>query len=54
MRVKGFAVFATTIGSFCLWLYLLSRTSASAAASLLFLTPPLGLLLGCLIFPSPD
>lgn len=44
-----YIVFATTIGSFCLWLYLLSRTSASAAASLLFLTPPLGLLLGWLM-----
>lgn len=48
-----FIVFVNTIGSYSLWLYLLSRTSASAASSLLFLTPPLGLLLGWLLLDEP-
>jgi len=44
-----YIVFITAIGSYTLWLFLVSRTSASAASSLLFLTPPLGLFFGWLV-----
>lgn len=49
----GYIVFITAIGAYSLWLFLVSRTSASAASSLLFLTPPLGLLFGWLILGEP-
>jgi drug/metabolite transporter (DMT)-like permease len=49
----GYIVFITAIGAYSLWLYLVSHTSASAAASLLFLTPPLGLLFGWLVLDEP-
>lgn len=48
-----YLVFGSAIGTYSLWLYLVSRTSASTASSLLFLTPPLGLMLGWLILDEP-
>lgn len=38
-------VFVVSIGAFLLWFFLLSRGTASAASSLHFLMPPLGLLM---------
>jgi len=49
----SYIVFITAVGSYTLWLFLVTRTSASAASSLLFLTPPLGLLFGWLILGEP-
>lgn len=49
----GYIVSITAIGSYTLWLFLVSRTSASAASSLLFLTPPLGLFFGWLVLGEP-
>jgi len=48
-----YIVVITAVGSYSLWLLLVMRTSASAASSLLFLTPPLGLLFGWLILGEP-
>lgn len=48
-----YIVFITAVGSYTLWLFLVSRTSASAASSLLFLTPPLGLFFGWLVLGEP-
>jgi drug/metabolite transporter (DMT)-like permease len=48
-----YIVSITAIGSYTLWLFLVSRTSASAASSLLFLTPPLGLFFGWLVLGEP-
>jgi drug/metabolite transporter (DMT)-like permease len=48
-----YIVFITAIGSYTLWLFLVSHTSASAASSLLFLTPPLGLFFGWLVLGEP-
>lgn len=49
----SYIVVITAVGSYSLWLFLVSRTSASAASSLLFLTPPLGLLFGWLVLGEP-
>jgi drug/metabolite transporter (DMT)-like permease len=48
-----YLVFGSAIGTYSLWLYLVSRTSASRASSLLFLTPPLGLMIGWLVLDEP-
>ncbi|QFR32574.1 DMT family transporter [Ancylobacter sp. TS-1] len=45
----AFLVVAISIGGFGLWFYLLTRTSATAASSLHFLMPPLGLFFGWLL-----
>jgi drug/metabolite transporter (DMT)-like permease len=49
----SYIVLITAIGSYSLWLFLVMRTSASAASSLLFLTPPLGLFFGWLVLGEP-
>jgi drug/metabolite transporter (DMT)-like permease len=48
-----YLVFGSAIGTYSLWLYLVSRASASTASSLLFLTPPLGLMIGWLALDEP-
>lgn len=48
-----YVVFFSAIGSYSLWLHLITRTSASAASSLLFLTPPLGLFVGWFVLDEP-
>jgi drug/metabolite transporter (DMT)-like permease len=48
-----YLVFGSAIGTYSLWLYLVSRTGASTASSLLFLTPPLGLMIGWLALDEP-
>ncbi|MBS9476111.1 DMT family transporter [Ancylobacter sp. VKM B-3255] len=45
----AFLVVAVSIGGYGLWFYLLTRSSATAASSLHFLMPPLGLLFGWLL-----
>ncbi len=45
----AFLVFAVSIGGYGLWFYLLTRSSATAASSLHFLMPPLGLFFGWLL-----
>ncbi|QIB36374.1 DMT family transporter [Ancylobacter pratisalsi] len=45
----AYLVIAVSIGGFGLWFYLLSRSSATAASSLHFLMPPLGLFFGWLL-----
>ena len=45
----AYVVIAVSIGGFGLWLYLLNRSSATAASSLHFLMPPLGLFFGWLL-----
>ncbi|GAB4067495.1 DMT family transporter [Ancylobacter sonchi] len=49
--LTGFAVlvFAVSIGGYGLWFYLLKRSSATAASSLHFVMPPLGLFFGWLL-----
>ena len=49
----SYIVVFQAIGAYSLWLYLVSHTSASAASSLLFLTPPLGLFFGWLVLDEP-
>jgi drug/metabolite transporter (DMT)-like permease len=49
----SYIVLITAVGSYSLWLLLVTKTSAAAASSLLFLTPPLGLLFGWLILGEP-
>ncbi|HEY9214797.1 MAG TPA: DMT family transporter [Ancylobacter sp.] len=49
----GYLVFAVSIGGYWLWFYLLTRSSATAASSLHFLMPPLGLLFGWLLLSEP-
>ena len=44
-----FLVFAVSIGGYGLWFYLLTRSSATAASSLHFAMPPLGLFFGWLL-----
>lgn len=46
-------VFVVSIGSFLLWFFLLKRGSASSAASLHFLMPPLGLLMSWAVLGEP-
>jgi drug/metabolite transporter (DMT)-like permease len=48
-----YLVFGSAIGTYSLWLYLVSRRGASTASSLLFLTPPLGLAIGWLVLDEP-
>ncbi|MFD2030538.1 EamA family transporter [Ancylobacter dichloromethanicus] len=45
----AFLVVAVSIGGYGLWFYLLTRASATAASSLHFLMPPLGLFFGWLL-----
>lgn len=45
----AFLVVGVSIGGFGLWFYLLTRSSATAASSLHFLMPPLGLFFGWLL-----
>ncbi len=45
----GYLVFAVSVGGYWLWFYLLTRSTATAASSLHFLMPPLGLLFGWLL-----
>lgn len=45
----AFLVVAVSIGGYGLWFYLLTRSSATAASSLHFLMPPLGLFFGWLL-----
>ncbi|TCK28583.1 drug/metabolite transporter (DMT)-like permease [Ancylobacter aquaticus] len=45
----AFLVIAVSIGGYGLWFYLLTRASATAASSLHFLMPPLGLFFGWLL-----
>ncbi|MCK0209563.1 DMT family transporter [Starkeya koreensis] len=45
----AFLVVGVSIGGFGLWFYLLTRTTATAASSLHFLMPPLGLFFGWLL-----
>ncbi|MCB4768230.1 DMT family transporter [Ancylobacter sp. Lp-2] len=45
----GFLVFAVSIGGYGLWFFLLTRSSATAASSLHFAMPPLGLFFGWLL-----
>lgn len=49
----AYLVFAVSIGGYWLWFYLLTRSSATAASSLHFLMPPLGLLFGWLLLSEP-
>lgn len=49
----GFLVFAVSIGGYGLWFYLLTRSSATAASSLHFAMPPLGLFFGWLLLGEP-
>lgn len=46
-------IFGVSIASFLLWFFLLRRGSASAATSLHFLMPPLGLLIGWALLGEP-
>ncbi|MBB3771394.1 drug/metabolite transporter (DMT)-like permease [Angulomicrobium tetraedrale] len=45
----AYLVVAVSIGGYGLWFYLLTRSSATAASSLHFLMPPLGLFFGWLL-----
>lgn len=49
----AYMVVAVSIGAYWLWFYLLSKSSATAAASLHFLMPPLGLMFGWLLLGEP-
>lgn len=49
----GWFVIVVSIGSFLLWFLLLRQGSASAAASLHFLMPPLGLLMSWAVLGEP-
>lgn len=44
---------AASIGAFSLWMFILTRTSATRASALHFLMPPLGLLFGWLMLGEP-
>ncbi len=46
-------VFVVSIGAFLLWFYLLRQGTASAASSLHFLMPPLGLLMSWAVLGEP-
>ena len=49
----AYIVIGCTIAAYFLWMRLLSRTSATAASSLFFLMPPLGLFFGWLALGEP-
>lgn len=42
----AYMIVGVSIGGYCLWFYILGRSSATAASALHFLMPPLGLLFG--------
>ena len=46
-------VLVVSIGAFLLWFFLLTRGTASAASSLHFLMPPLGLVMSWLLLGEP-
>jgi len=49
----AYLVVGVSIGGYGLWFYLLTRSSATAASSLHFLMPPLGLFFGWLLLGEP-